>query len=230
MAVNWYVDEGLAALIREWKKAHPGAVVYTIADSAHSQNPDVSQHAPDDGGSAPGDDKGEVDAADFMPGKSVDESDLMELFDGLYRSRDNRLFYVIHHDVIYSSVTQPWVKRKYNGEYHTHVHVSVNDNFDNNQSDWHWEKLVARTIPYQEVTGKLPVDLMKGDDDGAQDGWNHVGRAQALANWMDSTTPDIDTDGVYGAKSAAKFAKALKVSGVLNKLTHAQIRQLHGIS
>jgi hypothetical protein len=226
---GWYVDEGIATLEKEWKKEHPGAVVYKIADDNHSTNPDVTQHAPDRGGRLPGDDKGEVDAADFMPGKgNVSRDDLYELFTGLHRSRDKRLLYVIFEDQIFSSVTSPWHIRKYNGAFHTHVHVSVNDLFDNNQSDWQWEKMVAREIEYVPVPGaKLPL-LQAGDEDTAQDGWNHVARAQVLANWMENKTPDLDVDGVYGANTAKKFAKLFGGNGL--KLPLAHIKQLHGIS
>lgn len=203
----WYVDEGLAALIAEWKAAHPGCTVYTIADQNHSQDPDVSQHAPDDGGSQAGDDKGEVDAADFMIGKGVTAAELEELFDGLTRGRDPRLFYVIYNKRIVSAVTQPWAVRPYSGsDPHTnHVHVSVNDRFDDNTSDWHWEKLVARTIVW-ESAGEVRLPLLQlGDDDDAMEGYNRIGRFQVLANWMDHTIPDVDPDGVYGPKTAAKF-------------------------
>lgn len=225
--VSWYVDEGLQALDREWKKAHPGAVVYHVGDLSHSKDPDVSQHAPDTGGSKPGDDKGEVDASDFMPGNGVTDKDLDDLAEQLRQSRDKRLFYVIRRDRIFSSTVQPWVWRPYGGAYHGHTHVSVNDNYDNDQSDWKWEKLVARQIPYADVTGaKLPL-LQLGDDDGAQDGWNHVGRMQTLANWQDKTVPDIDPDGVYGPATAKKIKAIFGGDG--RKLSLEQMRKLYGI-
>ncbi len=228
MAKTWYVDEGIAALTREWKKEHPQAVVYHIGDSSHNTDPAVSQHAIDRGGKAPGDDKGEVDAADFMPGHGVTELDLDVLAEGLRLSRDKRILYVIRRGRIFSSVVQPWVWRTYKGKYHGHVHVSVNDNYDNDQSDWKWEKLVARTIPYAELPdgSKLPL-LQFGDDDSAQDGWNHIGRAQALANWLDNKSPDIEPDGVYGAMTARKMKVLFGGDG--RKLSLTNMRTLHGI-
>jgi hypothetical protein len=230
MAGTWYVDEGLAVLIGEWKREHPGAVVGTIADGNHSTNPDVTQHAPDRGGAAPGDDRGEVDGADFMLGKGVTEADLSELFNGLVASRDPRILYVIHNRVIVSSVVEPWKRRKYSGsDPHTgHVHLSVNDKYDANRADWKWEARVERAEKNVKVATELPEALELGDEDGMISGYNHVGRAQALANWMDNTTADVDTDGVYGPLSAAKFGKALK-TGRLNRLTTAQLKQLHGL-
>lgn len=230
---DWYVDEGLDRLIDEWKAEHPGAVVYTIADRAHSTDPDVSQHAPDDGGKQAGDDKGEVDAGDFMPGKGgVTDRHLDDLAEGLRLSHDKRILIVIRRQRMFSSYPMggvaPFIWRPYNGDYHSHTHVSVNDLFDNNQSDWSWEKMAVRPITYKEVDGKLPETLMLGQEDDNQDGWNPIMRVQALANLLDRTLPNLDPDGVYGAVSARKFGKIFKTNG--RTLTFANIKQLHGIS
>lgn len=226
--MNWTVDEGLAELIGEWKRAHPGAVVGTIGDDAHAGRD--SEHNPEKAGPLPGQKAGEVDAGDFMLGRGVTGADLDELFDGLVGSRDPRILYVIHDRVIVSSVVQPWVRRPYHGsDPHTgHVHLSVNDRYADNTSDWHWEALVARTLTLADVKTRLPDHLQLGDDDDAWPGYNHIGRAQALANWLDRSTPAIDTDGVYGPHTAAKFGKALK-TGRLNRLALAQLKQLHGL-
>lgn len=224
----WHVDEGLATLIAEWKRAHPGAVVGTIGDASHASRD--SEHNPEKAGALPGQDAGEVDAGDFMQGNGVTAGDLDELFEGLIRSRDKRILYVIHDRVIVSSVVEPWKRRPYKGsDPHTgHVHLSVNDLFDDNTSDWHWEALVARELTMTTVATKLPEHLQLGDDDDMWSGYNHIARVQALANWLDRSTPAIDTDGVYGPKSAAKFGKALKTS-TLKRLTTAQLKQFHGL-
>jgi len=227
MAVNWYVDEGLATLIREWKSVHPGSTVYTIGDASHASRD--SEHNPEPKGSKPGADYGEVDAGDFMKGKGVTTSDLQDLWEGLNRSRDKRILYVIWNGHIVSSVVQPWVIRKYNGsDQHTdHVHVSVNDDYDNNTSDWAWEKLVARQIPEVEVEGLKIPQLQLGDDDAVDDGYDHVIRVQVLANWIDKKTPALDPDGVYGFKTADKFKAIFGGDG--KKLSTDQWRKLHGI-
>lgn len=227
--VAWRVDEGLATLIAEWKRAHPGAVVGTIAGGGHVATWPETDHAPEPQGKAPGQDAGEVDAADFMQGAGVTDADLDELAAGLVRSRDPRILYVIRNRKIISSVVQPWVWRDYKGsDPHTeHLHLSVNDLFDDNTSPWHWEALVAREIKYVGVNTKLPEKLMVGDEDGNQGGWNHVARAQVLANWLDGKSADIDPDGVYGPATAAKFAKIFGGNG--RTLTLAQIKKLHGL-
>lgn len=236
--MNWYIDEGLNAFIREWKKAHPGAVVYTIGDENHSKDPDISQHAPDTGGKAPGDDKGEVDAGDVMPGKGVTRAHLLDLFHGLRRSRDKRILYVIFEDMIFSSRPvdnyAAWEIRPYNGKFHSHVHLSVNDNFDNDQSDWKWEKLVAREIKYVEINGKIP-ELMLGDDAADISGFNHIIRAQALINLLDNSLPDLDIDGVYGAKTAKKLARVMKERELKtttngSKIYEPEWRTLYGLT
>jgi hypothetical protein len=226
---GWYLDEGLDRLRSEWRQVHPGATVYTIGDDGHSANPDVSQHAPDRGGARPGDDKGEVDAADFMPGKGVNDAHLDQLAEGLRESRDPRILIVIRRNRIFSSVVKPFVWRPYGGNYHGHTHVSVNDNFDRNTADWKWEAPVARTVQFVDAPGKLPI-LRVGDDDEILPGYNHIGRAQAVANWLDNSTPDIVTDGVYGKQTAAKFGRAVKMAGPANTLDLAVWRVLYGLS
>jgi hypothetical protein len=224
---SWYVDEGLQTLINEWKRKFPHAVVGTIGDTAH-QNED-SEHNPEPQGPLPGQDKGEVDAGDFMIGNGVTKADLQELRDDLVAHRDGRLWYVIWDHHITSSTTQPWVERTYHGsDPHTnHVHVSVNDKYDDNESEWNLGALVARTLQFETVeAAKLPL-LQLGDDDDMWGGWNHVARAQALANWLDNKVADVDTDGVYGAKSAAKFKSLFGGDG--KHLSGANMRTLHGI-
>lgn len=227
MPATWYLDEGLATLRAEWRRLFPNSVVYTIGDGDHSKNPDVSQHAPDRGGSQPGDDAGEVDAADFMPGNGVTHTDLKQLFEGLVDSRDARLLYVIYQDKIVSSVVSPWTVRKYAGAWHGHVHVSVNDRFDANTADWRWEPDVARTLEYSYQTAKLP-NLRFGDEDDILPGFNQIHRAQSVANYLDGTLPPLDVDGVYGAKSVAKFARIFKTDG--RTLGADQWRVLYGLS
>lgn len=226
--MNWYLDEGLATLRAEWQRAHPGAVVYTIGDAAHAAT--VSEHNPEKAGKLPGADAGEVDAADFMRGHGVTDAHLQGLFDGLVRSRDPRILYVIYNRVIVSSVTAPWTRRPYRGSNpHTdHVHVSVNDLFDDNESDWHWEALVARTLTMTPVDTELPELLMVGDDDDGWGGYNHIGRAQALANWLERSLPPLDTDGVYGAKTAKKLAKIFGGDG--RKLPVVDHKKLLGLN
>lgn len=226
----WFVDEGLAELISEWKRAHPGASVGTIGDAAHQA--EDSEHNPEKAGPQPGQTAGEVDAADFMKGPGgVTDADLNGLWDGLLASRDPRILYVIRNRKIVSSVVEPWKIRDYHGsDPHTgHLHLSVNDKFRDNEADWKWEARVARAQNLVAVSTKLPDHLELGDDDDMWGGYNHVARAQVLANWLDRTTAALDADGVYGPLTAAKFGKALKTSK-LNRLTLAQLKQLHGLA
>lgn len=223
---EWYVDEGLATFIAGWKKKFPKATVYTIGDSNHSTDPDKSQHAPDTGGSKPGDDKGEVDAIDVMPGKGVTDADLQDLFDGLLASRDKRILYVIYKNKIFSSVVSPWKVRTHTGAYHGHVHLSVNDNFDNDKSPWNWERLVDREWEYTKVGDTYLPALQFGDDDQSHTGWNHVGRAQALLNYFERKDP-LDFDGVYGAYTRDKVKRVFGGNGMT--LPIGDMRKLHGI-
>jgi hypothetical protein len=223
-----YLDEGLATFREQWKAKHPKAVVYWIADSNHSQNPDVSQHAPDRESSKPGEDKGEVDAVDVMPGNGVTEADLTELFTGLHKSRDPRVLYVIYKRQIFSSVTRPWEIRPHTGDYHAHVHIGVNDNFDRNTAKWSWEPMAAQQWKTADLpTGsKLPTELTFGMEDAGFEGYDHIVRAQALLNLHHRADP-LDLDGVYGANTAAKVRKVFGGNG--RTITFGNLRKLHGI-
>lgn len=206
---TWYLDEGLGVFRRQWLAAHPGATVYTIGDDAHSKDPDVTQHAPDRGTSGrPGDSNGEVDAADVMPGKGVDAHDLRDLWEDLTRSRDPRILYVIYGRQIVSSVVQPWKIRPYSGTPHSHVHLSVNDNYASNTRPWSIGD-VKVLPPRYDFSGKLG-GIQIGMEDDAFDGYDGIKRVQVLANHFERTLPSLDVDGVYGPVSARKVAKWLK--------------------
>lgn len=225
---RWYLDEGLVVFRRQWLERHPGATVYTVGDAAHSQDPDVSQHAPDRGTSGrPGDSEGEVDAVDVMPGNGVDERDLEQLFDDLVESRDKRILYVIYGQTIVSSVVSPWRRRTYKGKRHGHVHLSVNDNYRMNQATWKLGDAGMVYAPRFEFHGKLP-SIGLGMEDDAFDGYEAVKRAQLLANWIDNTVPDVDVDGVYGPHTARKI-KAVMKAGDGRTIGLPEWRKLLGI-
>lgn len=233
MAVKWYVDEGLAVLIAQWKAKFPDAVVYTIGDASHASR--TSEHNPEPAGSEPGADYGEVDAADFMIGHGVTAADLQELRDQLVAARDSRLLYVIWDRKITSSVVAPWVERGYAGtDPHTdHVHASVNDKYDANRNAWTLEDEVARTLTWQSFGAKMPIHV-KGDEDAAFEGYNRIKRAQLMLNWLDKSLPALDADGVYGARTAQKLAKVMasvkgKTTSNGSKLAEPEYRVLFGI-
>ncbi len=228
--VNWFLNESLDGLSDQIREEYPGTVIYSIGDASHSKNPDASQHAPDRGGKKPGDDKGEVDAIDVMPnpkaGLTLDK--LFEIGNELRKSKDNRLLYGICKDKIFSAVTVPWMWRDYGGKYHSHLHVSVNDAFDNNQSPWRIEA-VAKHWEFETVEGaRLPKQLLYGYDDAAYDGYDHVGRLQSLLNFQDrKRNKPLDMDGVFGANTALKVRQLFGGTGKV--VTFDQLRKLHGI-
>lgn len=235
MAKSWYTDEGLVRLDTEWKAEHPGAVVYHIGDTNHSPNPRTSQHAPDDGKSGgAGDDKGEVDGADFMPGHGVTEDDLDDLAENLRKSKDPRILIVIRRQRIFSSYASNGVPaftwRHYSGKYHGHTHVSVNDKFDKNTSDWNWENTVAREYTYKEIPGKFP-ELKYGDED--QDGrTQHIHKLQGAING--GFGADLDCDGVFGANTKAEVKKIMKddparSSNDGSKIGVPEVKRIYGI-
>lgn len=228
MSVNWHVDEGLQVLIAEWKKAHPGAVVGTIGDAAHLSRD--SDHNPEPSGSEPGQDAGEVDAADFMQGNGVTDAHLDELFNELVDHRDPRILYIIRNRIIVSSVVQPWVKRPYGGsDPHTeHLHLSVNDRFDRNTATWNLgEADVQKVHDYTNISGKLP-NLAFGMEDDQFSGYNAIHRMQAVLNYLDASVPDLDLDGVYGAETKRKVARVQKTDG--SKVSATELAGILGIT
>jgi hypothetical protein len=228
--VNWYVDEGLKQFDRQWLELHPGATIWHIGDILHSTDPDVSQHAPDRGGALPGDDKGEIDAGDYPLGKSVTIYDLREAFAGLHKQRDPRLLYAILEDKIFSSVVRPWEIRPYKGKYHNHLHLSVNDKFDNNPS--YWQGLMPEETvswKYKEVPdARLPEELRYGMEDDTFLGWDHILRVQALLPCLAPGSERLELDGVYGANTAAMVRKVFGGTGKI--LTFENIKRLHGLN
>jgi peptidoglycan hydrolase-like protein with peptidoglycan-binding domain len=210
MAVNWRVDEGLSVLIAQWKKEHPGAVVYTIGDASHASRD--SEHNPEPSGSAPGADYGEVDAADFMKGHGVTSADLQELRDALVKNRDSRLWYVIWNKKITSSTTQPWKERVYLGkDDHTdHAHVSVNDKFDKNIKPWDLEDELKTHVAI-DLDGLKTSEVKFGDDDSEFSGFNAVRRVQGVL-WA-LVDHGIEVDGIYGAQTRNALKTFMSRSG-----------------
>lgn len=214
MAVNWRVDEGLAVLIAQWKKEHPGAVVGTIGDASHASR--SSEHNPEPDGSEPGADYGEVDAADFMEGNGVTHADLVELHDQLVEHKDPRVWYLILDGKIVSSTTKPWVERDYSGSdpHRTHLHLSVNDKFDKNVAQWEIEDEPMKNHKALDVNGLKIGEVKYGDDDAAFAGYDGVLRAQALLAVL--TGDEVETDGIYGPQVRNALKKQMAKAGIPN--------------
>ena len=214
---NWYVDPGLATLIRQWKALHPGAVVGTIGDPDHQSG--VSDHNPEEDNS--------VDAGDFMTGHGVTFDELKGLANTLVKFRDCRIAYLIIGQRIISSTVQPWVWRTYSGDYHGHLHVSRNDKKETDASEWRLtdtQKGYEMTLP---LTGYSLPKLTLGDDDNERAGYNYVSRAQTLLNYV--VQAKLDVDGVYGPKMKAAVVK-LAATGNGNTIGVAEWAQLYGLS
>ena len=215
----WRVDEGLAVLIGQWKTEHPGAVVGTIAGGGHTTDPRKTDHAPELAGSAPGADKGEVDAGDFMTGHGVTMQDLADLRADLLRSRDPRLLMIIFKQTIVSTVVRPWVVREYQGDYHGHLHVSVNDRFDRNTTPWDLGDNVPRDYTMRKLDGSV-AELRVGDEDVAGE-VQRITRVQAILNVVYGF--ELQTDGAYGAKTAAAVASVMKDDGARSSSNGAKL-------
>lgn len=187
--MDWYVDHGLAVLVGQLKKKYPGIIIGTIGDQAH-QNRD-SDHNPEADGS--------VDAADPMLGPHFSRAQCNTVMKALAASRDQRIAYLIWEKRICSSVPHgqydAWEWRPYNGsDPHTgHGHVSVNDKHSNDTRPWSIGDMNYKIV---EIGGYGFPELHYGDDDAKYGGYNGVGRAQSLLNYVFGA--GLDVDGRYG--------------------------------
>lgn len=119
---DWTVSPILVPLIDEVRAEHPGIVIGTIGDAAHTAEGSGSDHNPDQWGF--------VCAADPMIGPHFTEADAEYLFDRvteMIRGGDKRPAFAIYKRRIVSSTVSPGVIRGYAGSNpHTdHVHISV---------------------------------------------------------------------------------------------------------
>lgn len=146
---GWIVSPILKPLIDEVRRAHPGMVIGTIGDAAHSAEASGSDHNPDRWGF--------VCAADFMLGTPANPSSFTAaeaeyLFDRIRALKDSRTAYAIYDRRIESRTVSPWTVRAYDGtDPHTnHVHVSVVHGSDPHPTD-SWDI-------YPEVTDMATLD------------------------------------------------------------------------
>lgn len=204
MMIAWYVDPGLNTLIRQWRAWHPGAIVGTIGDRAHQE--EDSEHNPEDDGS--------VDAGDFMKGNGVTDADLEELAAVLAHNRDKRVFYIIWHDRIFTNMDgrAAWAWYDFDGDYHDHVHVSVNDKYEGDASPWNLG---------EEHDMPLTTDLIPVSDDSNEalfGGKLPKGTLRPAATFLQLA-------GIHSARAAASSAKAVTELQTMNGLL-TEIRDL----
>lgn len=208
------VDRGLAQLILEWKAEHPGALVGTQGDDHHTP---PSDHLPDAADT--------IDAADFMKGKGgVTDVELDDLRDRLYASRDNRIAYIIRRDKICSSTVQPWVWRDYDGEYHGHVHLSVNEAHADDPREWDLFDMTPK-----QFTDALLVAL---DDDRVETKMralsvSYTGGGIPKGKSLLNVINDLHTMAVAGGSADASMATGLsgirtKIDGVTEAVGYVQ--------
>lgn len=217
---DWYVDKGLGTLISQVKQANPGMTVGTIAGGGHVATWPATDHAPEPDGS--------VDAADFMVNKAFTESEANALVAALVAGRDPRIAYIIWQRRIMSSRMvdghPAWTWRKYDGDDpHTgHVHLSVNDKHENDNSPWNLGGVMYK---YEELSGYgLPI-LNYGDDDRLHDGYNGVGRAQSLLKYQGE---NVTVDGIYGDQVKAAVKRVCGGDG--RRIDRADWVKLAGLS
>lgn len=188
----WYLDNGLAVLRSQLEALHPGIVIGTIGDAAHSS--EESDHNPDPDGS--------VDAVDPMIGPHYSTEQAQEEVDAIVSSRDNRIKYLIWHKRIISSTVNPWVWREYTGtsDPHTsHWHLSVNDSHHSNLSKWKLS-MTLKNHTLLTLDDYSVAELRQGDSDSDFNGSYMVVRLQTLLTMKGHK---LTADGDYGPATAA---------------------------
>lgn len=194
----WHNNPAIAQLKKQLLALHPGMVIGTIGDAAHSS--ETSDHNPDADGT--------VDALDAMLGPAYGPVSAQSDVDSLVRSRDKRIHYVIYRGMIISSTVEPWVWRKYEGSdpHVNHWHLSTRDQYE--ASTVEWKLYMPTTVTQVVVTGHKPA-LRKGmqDEDGAV---RHIWRIQKFLG--------VTADGVFGSETdkALKGFLGSSYTGVLD--------------
>jgi hypothetical protein len=133
---QWVLSQGLWRLLWEIEQIYPnsGPADGTVASKAHDQNSPTSDHRP-----RPYSGKGTVRGADI--GEYVEDQGIF-ICEVLRRQKDPRIKYVIHESRLFSSYDHSngaaWTWRPYSGSngHLNHVHISVYDIADNDDSPW----------------------------------------------------------------------------------------------
>lgn len=135
----WDVAKSLDVLLWQINTMAPGRSKVSdgsIGDNQPGHQTPKSDHFPED---KPGSEPDEVDARDFTHDPAAG-ADMDEIAEDIRTSRDWRVKYVIRRQRIFSSYPiggyPAWAWRPYSGEYHSHLHVSVNDVDDDNTALW----------------------------------------------------------------------------------------------
>lgn len=166
--------------------AWPGTQVDWIGDLAHAAR--SSDHNPNP--------QGVVCAVDIH---GVAAS---PVFESLVAGRDPRIKYLIHKGIIVSSVTSPWVRRRYTGSnpHDTHVHVSVGVGASGNsvRSDL-YDDPNAWAISFTDTLGDIVniLDIKAGDSGDA------VEALQRMLLTIDKKSlPQWGADGSWGEETS----------------------------
>lgn len=135
----WDVAKSLDVLLWQVNTMAPGRSKVSdgsIGDNQPGHQTPKSEHYPED---KPGNEPDEVDARDFTHDPRAG-ADMGKIAEQLRLSRDWRIKYVIWHQSMFSSYPMAgypaWTWRPYSGDYHSHLHVSVNDVDDDNTALW----------------------------------------------------------------------------------------------
>lgn len=159
-------SNSLAALVRGVRRLWPRATVWTKGDAAHQGS--ASDHNDDDtAGSKPeqtdADGKAERRAADIPLLGGVTMADLDELRVRLTTRPANqaRARYVILRQTIWRK-RNGWKAEAYTGQYHNHLHASIDAADDDNGSEWDIDPAAPPTIEGDEDMAKMVYAVGRG--------------------------------------------------------------------
>lgn len=135
--MTWDVAKALDVLLWQVNTMAPGRSKRSdgsIGDLDHQGQ--TSEHNPEN---KPFPEPDEVDARDITHDPAAG-ADMGVIAEQIRISRDRRVLYAIWHDQMFSSYPKAgwpaWTWRPYSGDYHTHLHVSLNDVDDDNPALW----------------------------------------------------------------------------------------------
>lgn len=191
MATPWRLAKALTTLEAEIKVRYPNTTVWDIGDDNHSSG--YSDHNPNSARV--------VCAIDVLDDGGLP---LLQFAEAVKNSGHPQVKYVIYQDRIWSKAQSSKGWRKYSGQYHSHVHVSVGVGSDGRSEPGTYDSLASWGINNGTGGGYIPPT---GRDNMWPDYGEKSRAVQHRQRQLNYLGYALTTDSDYGDKTAAALRK-----------------------